>query len=106
METRFTFTIGSERLEKVKRLTKKGPINDFINSALDFYITHLETKFMSELMYYVAFPFLAFFGCLILTIILEHILFYILSGIMGVYLIILIYLFYSKYGKVKHGNNR
>ena len=85
MDARFSLYIPSEKLEKIKRLSKKRAItnNDFVNQAIDFYLNHLETKFLSEFMYYIGFPTIAFIGLVGVTLFFATIFFYILTAVTG-----------------------
>ena len=97
----FTFSTTSERLEKIERLNGFPSKSDFINRALDFYINHLETKFLSDLLYYIGFPFVALLGFVGLSMFFLNWFFYVCTIIVGMYIIILGFLFFNKYKKVK-----
>jgi len=96
-----TFRTSDEKLEKIDTFIKKNKHikdrSDIINKSLDFFIQHIETKFLSDFIYYIGLPSLAFIGSIFLTFYLTDIIFYIIAAIIGVYLVILVYLFRYKY---------
>jgi len=93
----FNFSTTSERLEKIERLNGFPSKSDFINRALDFYIEHLETRYLIDFMYYIGFPFLALLGFVGLSMFFANWFFYICTIIVGIYIIILAFLFGHKY---------
>jgi len=101
MDRSFCFDITSKRLEKVKKVVENHnmfpTVSTFINKSIDFYLEHLRTRFLSELMYYIGFPALAFIGLIGITLLFPTLFLYIITGILGVYLLILGFLFYNKY---------
>ena len=99
MERNFTFNITTERYKKVKEHCDN--ISQFINESIDINIKRIETKHLSDFIYYIGFPFLCLLGSIAITLYLGSLIFYIITGIIGVYLIILIFLFYNKYRGVK-----
>lgn len=104
MDRSFTFNIGLERLTKIKKhVTNPDTVTNFITRSIDHEITNLETRHLSDFIYYIGFPTLAFLGMVSVTLMFPSLFFYILTGVIGVYIIILFFLFYNKYKKVKHG---
>ena len=98
----FSFNIGQERLDKIKtHIYNPDTVTNFITRAIDHELVNLETKHLSDFIYYIGFPTLAFLGMVAVTLILPSLFFYILTSVVGVYIIILFYLFYNKYRKVK-----
>jgi len=100
MET-FTFSTTSERLEKIKKHNHFNSISDFINVSLDFYVEHIETRFITDWFYYILLPFLGFLAFVGMSILFLNLFFYICTIIIGGYICILGFLFARKYKKVK-----
>ena len=104
---RFTFTPTEERLEKIKKHIPNPDtpdtisISKFINRAIDYKIKNIETRHLSDFIYYLGLPTLAFLGMLFLSLTLLNLFFYILTTVIGGYIVILFFLFYNKYKKVK-----
>jgi len=106
MERNFTFNITIERHKKVKKHIKNpDTIATFINKSIDQRIKMLETKYLSDFIYYLGFPTLMFLGMVSLSLVFPNWLFYVLTVIIGIYIVILFYLFYNKYRGVKYGDN-
>jgi hypothetical protein len=108
---RITFTIGNDRYKRVEDYVKNNKafpnMSFFINYSIDFFMDHRHNKFISDFIYYLGFPFLAFLGLVGITLLFPTLFFYILLVIVGIYLIVLFYLFYNKYKGVKRrGYNR
>ena len=99
MERNFTFNITTERYIKVKEYCNN--ISQFINESIDINLKQKETKHLSDFIYYIGFPLLCFVGCVGITIYLSDIFFYIVTSVVGIYFIILIFLFYNKYRGIK-----
>jgi hypothetical protein len=98
------FSSSVERITKIDNLVKKGFYPDrstFINKSIDLHFKELETKKYLDFMYFVSIPFGLFLGCLGLTFTLKSLFWYILSSIFGVYLVVFLFLFISKYREVK-----
>ena len=87
----------------IKKLIKNpDTISNFINHAIDIRIKTLETKYMSDFIYYLGLPTLAFLGMVFISLTFPTWFFSILTGVIGLYIIILFFLFYNKYrGKKK-----
>lgn len=95
-----SFSTTDERVSKIDSLVKTGMSPDrstFINTSIDFYMRHIETKYLSDFIYYIGFPFLALVLCVGFTMIFLSWFFYLITIMIGAYLIILIFLFYKKY---------
>ena len=97
----FNFSTTSKRLEKIDQLNSFNSKSDFINKALDMYIEHIETKYLSDFIYYIGFPFLAFISFIGFSIYLVNWFFYVCTIIVGLYLCILVFLFARKYSRRK-----
>jgi hypothetical protein len=105
MNRNFTFDMTQERYERIKEYVEKhkafNSMGFFLNYAADFYIDHRRSKQLSDFLYYIGFPLVAFICFISLMLYFSDFFFYILTSIIGVYLIILCYLFVNKYrGKV------
>ena len=101
MSRNFTFDITDNRYEKVKSFVDKNKrypsIGYFINYIIDKEIDNRKEKILTDFIYYIGFPFLCFIGCIGLTFYFNDFFFYIISGVIGIYLIILCFVFYKKY---------
>lgn len=103
MDRSFTFDITKERLEKIKLLIKNpDTISNFINGAIDIRIKTLETRYLMDFLYYLGLPTIAFLGMVGITLLFPTLFFYMLTVLLGAYIVILFFLFYNKYrGKKK-----
>jgi len=99
--TSFSLSTTVKRLQEIERINPYNCKSDFINKAVDIHIKSLKTRYLSDLFYYIALPFLSFMGFIGITLYLADMFFTILTCIVGIYLIILVFLFYDKYKKVK-----
>ena len=109
MDKTFSFVITEQRHEKVKKIhdkNKSDSMADIINTAIDFYLNHLETKYLMDMMYFFGIPFFIFLTAVGITLYFSNMFFYVVSGVSGIYLVIFFYLFYNKYRGVKFGVNR
>jgi len=97
----FTFSTSQSRLDTIDRLNRFNSKSDFINKAIDIYIEHLKTKYLTDFIYYIGFPFIALFGFVGLSMFFLSWFFYVCTIIIGIYLCILIFLFISKYRRKK-----
>lgn len=104
MHRNFTFDIETERYSKVKKHSSN--ISSFINTSIDFYLRHLETKYMQDMMYMIGIPFFMFLVTTGLTLYFATMFFFVLTVLAGIYFIIFTYLFYYKYRGVKIAHNR
>ena len=100
MGERLTFTITEERHKKIIPLIKNPEtITSFVNNAIDHEIHNRKTRFMSDFIYYLGFPTLAFLGLVFLSLTFMNLFFYVLTVILGSYIVVLFFLFYNKYHK-------
>lgn len=98
MPTRFTFEIGEKRLENVKRHLKENEtITEYIQKSIDYKLKMQDSRYLSDFIYYLGMPFLAFLGLVGLCLFIPNIFFYSLLIVVGFYISILFYLFYNKY---------
>ena len=104
MHRNFTFNIETERYKKVKQHSNN--VSTFINTSIDYYMKHLETKFIQDMMYMIGLPFFIFLIMTGLTLYFVTIYFFVLTGISGIYFMIFAYLFYYKYKEVKISQKR
>jgi len=95
----FNFSTTAERLKKIDKLNSFNSKSDFINSALDYYIEHIETKYLSDFIYYIGFPFISFIGLFGLSLYFINWFLYFCTVIVGIYLCILGFLFMRKYSR-------
>lgn len=105
MVSKISISTSDERLRKIdsflKKTSKFQDRSSLINKAIDFYFQHIETKSLSDFIYYIGLPSVAFIACIFLTFYLTEVVFFILSAVIGIYLIILGYLYNYKYrGKI------
>jgi len=101
MET-FTFSTTQHRLNKIEKLNRYPSKSDFINKAIDLYVEQIETRYLSDFIYYIGFPLLGFLGFIGLTLYFATPFFYLCTMIISIYIIILNFLFFKKYKKVKN----
>ena len=105
MERRLTFVITDERYNRLEEYLQEHTIfpsmTHLINYAIDYYIDTHKARMISDFIYYIGFPFGVFLGFIFLTFYLKDVTFYVLTAIVGFYLIILIYLYYDRYLKNK-----
>jgi len=98
--TTFTISTTSERLDKIKNVIKNPEtMASFINRAIDHELHNLETRYMSDFIYYLGFPTLAFLGMAFLSLTFMNLFVYIITVIIGIYIVVLFFLFYNKYHK-------
>jgi len=97
---RFTLWTTKTRLDKIKTfVSNPDTISNFINKAIDHELHNLETRYMSDFIYYLGFPTLAFLGMVFLSLSYLNLFFYIITVIIGIYIVVLFFLFYNKYHK-------
>jgi len=97
---RITITIDDELLKNIKKQIKNSHtsnVSNFFNEAARFKLNQYKNQYQTEFMWYIALPFLGFIGCLYATIYLASMFFFIITGVVGLYLIIFITLFLKKY---------
>jgi len=98
LDRSFTFNIGKERLDKIKKIIKNPEtISDFINGSIDIRIKTLETRYMSDFIYYLGLPLLGFLGAVYLALTYPSWFFFIIMTVIGFYIVVLFFLFYNKY---------
>ena len=104
-----SFSTSDERIQTIDSFVKTGYSPDrstFINTAIDFYLNHIRTKYLTDFMYFFGIPFFIFLVSVGITLYFSNMFFYVISSISGIYLIIFFYLFYNKYRGVKFGVDR
>jgi len=99
---RFTLWTTNTRLDKIKPLVKNPEtISSFINRAIDHEIHNIETKYLSDFIYYLGLPTLAFLSMVFICLYFALLFLYIITVVLGIYIIVLFYLFYNKHHKEK-----
>jgi len=104
-----SFSTTDDRLEKIDGYIQKGAFPDrssLINSSIDFYLDHLQSKYVQDFMYMIGLPFFLFLVMLGFTLYFQTVYFFVLTGMSGVYFMVFIFLFYNKYRGVKVVHNR
>jgi len=98
LDRSFTFDITKNRLERIKKLIKNpDTISNFINRSIDKEIRTLETRYLSDFIYYLGLPTLAFLGMIYISLTYPTFFFFIIMSVLGFYIIVLFFLFYNKY---------
>ena len=102
--TTFTISTTTELIDEINKLIGNkhyNNISDFFNKTGWSQINDIRNRFFSDFIYYLGFPTLAFLGLVFLSITLINLFFYILTIIVGIYIVVLFHLFYNKYHKEK-----
>jgi len=87
-----------ETLEKIKLFVKNPDTTfNFVNRAIDREIKTLKTRYLSDFIYYLGLPTLAFLGMVYVSLTYPTFFFFIIMAVLGFYIIVLFFLFYNKY---------
>jgi len=98
----FSFSTTTERLNKIENIIKNPEtMSSFINRAIDHEIHNIETKYLSDFIYYLGLPTLAFLSMVFICLYFALLFLYIITVVLGIYIIVLFYLFYNKHHKEK-----
>jgi len=100
--TSFSISTTNERLNEIERINPYNCKSDFINKAIDVHIKTLKTRYLSDVLYYIGIPLLALIGLFGLSLYFKEMFFVLLTAIVGIYLVVLVVLFYDKYRGGKH----
>ena len=98
--TTFTISTSTELLNEINILIKKEQFkntSDFFNKTGLARVNDFKSRYLSDFIYYLGFSTLAFLSMVFLSLTFLSLFFYIITIILGIYLVILFYLFYNKY---------
>ena len=104
MQTSFSLSTTSERIDKIDSFIKEGMYTtkkDFINDAIDKFFELHNTNYTIDFMYFIGVPLFLFLVSIGLTLYFSSLFWYIITGISGIYLMVFVYLFYDKYKGIK-----
>jgi len=99
-----SFSTTNERLQKIDAFVQNKMFPDrstCINAGIDLLVKDIEIGRTVEIMYNISLPLFFFLVTIGLTLFLRSLFFYVISGIMGLYLMVFIFLFYKKYRGIR-----
>lgn len=98
--TTFTISTTTELLKDINVLITKNQFkntSDFFNKTGLARVNDLKSRYLSDFIYYLGFPTLAFLSMVFVCLTFPSFFIYIITIIVGIYIVILFYLFYNKY---------
>lgn len=102
MDRSFTFNITEERYNEIKKYLKNPEtVTSFVNNSIDNQIENIKSRYLIDFIWYLGMPTLGFLGMVSICLLYPTLFFFIITIILGVYIVILFYVFYNKYHRRK-----